>query len=93
MGIIVNNVKMCALAEYGECRESFLVTSRSPQQKCCCEKHSTRLRALRRRDRINKALSILNPPSRVSIPNLPGETPGTITLKKLIEVNKGEENG
>lgn len=48
--------KVCALSEFGECFNAFEVTSKSPHQICCTPKHNTRLRWLRRKVRIQKAL-------------------------------------
>lgn len=46
--------KVCALPK---CGQEFTPVVR--WQKCCCKAHAVRLRWLRRRDRINKALELV----------------------------------
>lgn len=48
-------MKKCALSEFGECDNQFVPTVY--WQKCCTKEHGRRLRWLRRKARITKALN------------------------------------
>lgn len=50
--------RICALSAFGECNKEFEVTSKSPHQRCCCPKHGTKLRWLRRKARIREAFEV-----------------------------------
>lgn len=54
----LGDVLVCALSEFGECKETFVYSPSRPQRICCTPQHNSKLRWLRRKAKINKALEI-----------------------------------
>lgn len=52
------DVMLCALSEFGECRETFVYSKSKPQRICCTVDHNRKLRWLRRKAKIQRALEI-----------------------------------